>query len=69
VALAVVVGSTNQTVGAIATLLTFPGPSVLIAAFMCLGLTLARPQWVPRRWMLVALLVEPAQITLAGLTN
>jgi len=69
VALAVVVGSTNQTVAAIARLLTFPGPSVLVAAFMCLGLTIARPQWVPRRWMLLALLVEPALITLAGLTN
>lgn len=69
VALAVVVGSTNQTVAAIATLLTFPGPSVLVAAFLCLGLTIARPQWVPRRWMLFALLVEPALITLAGLTN
>jgi diguanylate cyclase (GGDEF)-like protein len=68
-ALAVVVGSTNQTVAAIATLLTFPGPSVLVVAFMCLGLTIAWPQWVPRRWMLAALLVEPALITLAGLTN
>jgi diguanylate cyclase (GGDEF)-like protein len=69
VALAVVVGSNNQTVAAVAMLLTFPGPSVLVAAFMCLGLTIARPQWAPRRWMLVALLVEPALITLAGLTN
>jgi len=69
VALAVVVGSTNQTVAAIATLLTFPGPSVLVAAFLCLGITIARPQWVPRRWMLAALLTEPALITLAGLTN
>jgi diguanylate cyclase (GGDEF)-like protein len=69
VALAVVVGSTNQTVAAVAMLMTFPGPSVLVAAFMCLGLTIAWPQWAPRRWMLVALLVEPALITLAGLTN
>jgi len=68
-ALAVVVGSTNRTVAAVAMLLTFPGPSVLVAAFVCLGVTIARPQWVPRRWMLLALLVEPALITLAGLTN
>ncbi|HSK34031.1 MAG TPA: diguanylate cyclase [Propionicimonas sp.] len=69
VSLAVVVGSTNQTVAALATLLTFPGPTVLIAAFLCLGLSIARPQWVPRPWMLAALLVEPVLITLAGLTN
>jgi diguanylate cyclase (GGDEF)-like protein len=68
-ALAVVVGSTSQTVAAIATLATFPGPSILVAAFMCLGLTIALPQWVPRRWMVVALLVEPVLITAAGLSN
>ncbi len=69
VSLAVVVGSTSQTVVAIATLLTFPGPAVLTSAFLCLGLATARPQWVPRHGMLVALLVEPALITLAALTN
>ncbi len=69
VALAIVVGATNQTVVAIATLLTFPGPSILTPAFMCLGLSIAQPQWVPRRWMLAALLVEPAAITLGALTN
>ena len=69
VALGVVAGATSQRVAAIATLLTFPGPSVLAAAFMCLGLTLARPQWVLRRWMLLALLVEPVMIAVAALTN
>jgi len=69
VALAAVVASTNQTVAAIATLAVFPGPSILVTAFMCLGLTIARPQWVPRRWMVVALLVEPVLITSAGATN
>jgi diguanylate cyclase (GGDEF)-like protein len=64
-----VVESSNQTVAAIATTLTFPGPSVLVGAFMCLGLTIARPQWVPRRWMVAALLVEPTLITLAAMTN
>ena len=68
-ALAMVVGSTSQTVAAIATLATFPGPSILVAAFICLGLTIALPQWVPRRWMVVALLVEPVLITAAGLSN
>jgi diguanylate cyclase (GGDEF)-like protein len=69
VALAVVVGSSNQTVAAVAMLVTFLGPSILVASFMCLGLSIARPQWVPRRWMVVALLVEPVLITVAGLTN
>jgi len=69
VSLAVVVGSTNQTVTAIAALLTFSGPSVLTSAFLCLGLSIARPQWVPRRWIVAALLVEPVLITLAALTN
>jgi diguanylate cyclase (GGDEF)-like protein len=69
VALAVVVASTNQTAVAIATLAAFPGPSILVTAFMCLGLAIARPQWVPRRWMVVALLVEPVLITSAGATN
>ena len=68
-ALAVVVASTDQTVAAVATLATFPGPSGLVAAFVCLGLAIARPQWAPRRWMVAALLVEPTLITVAGLTN
>ena len=69
IALAVVVGSTNETIKAIATLLTFPGPSILTPAFMCLGLSFARPQWVPRRWLRIAVLVEPVLITMAGVTN
>ena len=69
VALAVVVAAPSPTAVAIATLVTFPGPSILVTAFMCLGLTIARPQWVPRRWMIVALLVEPVLITTAGATN
>jgi len=69
VALAVVVAAPSPTAVAIATLVTFPGPSILVTAFMCLGLTIAQPQWVPRRWMIVALLVEPVLITTAGATN
>jgi hypothetical protein len=61
--------ATNETVAAIAMLATFPGPSPMSAAFMCLGLSIARPQWVPRRAVILALLVEPVLITLAGLTN
>jgi len=68
-ALAVVVAAPTATAAAVAKIATFPGPSILVTAFMCLGLTLARPQWVPRRWMIVALLVEPVLISLAGATN
>jgi diguanylate cyclase (GGDEF)-like protein len=61
--------ATNETVAAITMLATFLGPSTMCAAFMCLGLAIARPQWVPRRAVILALLVEPVLITLAGLTN
>lgn len=69
VALAVLEASTNQTVSAVAALLTFPGPGILTPAFMCLGFAIAHPQWVPRRWMIWALLVEPVCISVAALTN
>jgi diguanylate cyclase (GGDEF)-like protein len=61
--------STNGTVAAIGRLAVFPGPGVMVAAFVCVGLCLTRPQWVPGRWLVVALLVEPVLITFAGLTN
>jgi diguanylate cyclase (GGDEF)-like protein len=69
IALAVVVAGRSATVVAIAKLATFPGPSILVTAFMCLGLAIVKPQWVPRRWMIAALLVEPVLITVAGATN
>jgi len=61
--------ATNETVAAIAMLVTFPGPSTMCAAFVCLGLAIARPQWVPQRGVMLALLVEPVLITLAAVTN
>jgi diguanylate cyclase (GGDEF)-like protein len=67
--LAVVVASTNETVAAIATLATAPGPSLMIVSFLCLGYCIARPQWVPRRWMVVVLLIEPVLNMLAVATN
>jgi len=66
---AVIVESANETVVAIAALATFPGSSVMVAAFVCLGLAIARPQWVPRRRMVAALLVEPVLDALAAATN
>ena len=65
---AVIVESANETVVAIAALATFPGSSVMVAAFVCLGLAIARPQWVPRRRMVAALLAEPVLVALAAAT-
>ncbi|RYV51665.1 histidine kinase N-terminal 7TM domain-containing diguanylate cyclase [Pengzhenrongella frigida] len=62
-------GSSNESVAAIATLAAFAGPSALCAAFLGLGFAVARPQWVPTRALVLALLVEPALITVAALTN
>jgi diguanylate cyclase (GGDEF)-like protein len=59
----------DETAAAIATLVTFAGPSTLSAAFLCLGLAVARPQWAPQRALLLALLIEPVLITLAAATN
>jgi len=59
----------NETLTVIAMVAAFPGPSIMAAAFMCLGLAVARPQWVPRRGLMVALLVEPVLITLSSATN
>ena len=61
--------ATNETVAAIAMPAVFPGVGVVASAFVCLGLCLTRPQWVPGRWLVVALLVEPVLMMLAGLTN
>lgn len=69
VGLAVVVASTNDTVAAIATLAPPAGPSLMIVSFMCMGYCIARPQWVPRPWTVVALLIEPVLNTLASATN
>jgi len=69
VALAVAGGSTNGAAVAIATLAAFLGADLLVAAFACLGLAIARPQWVPQHWLVAALLVEPVLMTLAAATN
>jgi diguanylate cyclase (GGDEF)-like protein len=59
----------NETVVAVAMLGAFPGASIMVAAFLCLGLAIALPQWTPRRPVMLALLFEPILITLAGATN
>jgi len=67
--LAVAVASTDETVAAIALLARYPGVGSMVASFVCLGLAIARPQWVPGRGVVAALLVEPILITLAAATN
>jgi diguanylate cyclase (GGDEF)-like protein len=69
VALTVTRLAPNDTVAAIATLWAFPGPSTLCAAFVCLALSIARPQWTPRRWVILALLIEPVLMTFLAATN
>jgi diguanylate cyclase (GGDEF)-like protein len=63
------VTSTNAAVAATATVMYALGPSVMVAAFMCLGISIARPQWVPRRRLVAALFIEPVLITTAAVTN
>ena len=69
VTLAVSLLATNQTVEAIATASNFPGSGSMVAAFACLGIAIARPQWVPRRRLLLALVIEPTATMLAVVTN
>ena len=40
-----------------------------VAAFCAWKAAVARPQWVPRRSLLLALLIEPVLITVAAVTN
>ena len=61
--------ASNQTVVAIAMLGAFPGASIMVAAFVCLGLAIALPQWTPQRPVMIALLLEPVLITVAGASN
>ena len=69
VSLAVKVTATDETVAAIAKIANFPGASSMVAAFVCLGLAIARPQWAPRRRVVAALFVEPVLVTVAAATN
>jgi diguanylate cyclase (GGDEF)-like protein len=66
---AVAAMSADETVAAIAYLARVPAAGSAVAAFVCLGLAIARPQWVPRRRMVVALLAEPVLISLVAATN
>ena len=69
VTLVVALAATDQTVEAIATASNFPGSGCMAAALACLGIAIARPQWVPRRRLVAALLVEPVATMLAVVTN
>jgi len=66
---AVAAMAADETVAAIAYLARVPAAGSTTAAFVCLGLAMARPQWVPGRRVVVALLVEPVLIMLVAGTN
>jgi len=66
---AVAVASTTQRAAAVASLAILPLVGVATGAFVCLAIGVARPQWSPRKWLVVALLIEPVLITLAVATN
>jgi N-terminal 7TM region of histidine kinase len=69
VGLAVAVASDNETVAAIALLAYAVGPSSMVVAFLCLGYSVARPHWVPRRRIVLVLFIEPLLNTVALATN
>ena len=65
---AVAVG-TGAPVASIAFLMRAPAASTATAAFVCLGIAIARPQWVPTRRVVVALGLEPVVTSLMAVTN
>lgn len=69
ITLAVAAASPSPRVAAFATIAAFPGPSVMVAAFVALGLGILWPQWTPTRRVIGLLLLEPALISAAALTN
>ncbi len=66
---AVAVTSTSEWVASVASLTIVPGIGVAAGALLCLGMGIARPQWVPGRPLLGALAVEPLLLAAAVTTN
>ncbi|WP_448061710.1 histidine kinase N-terminal 7TM domain-containing diguanylate cyclase [Cellulomonas hominis] len=66
---AVAVTATSERVAAIASLAIVPGIGLATGALLCLGLGIARPQWVPPRALVRALTVEPLLLAVAVATN
>lgn len=66
---AVAVASTTERASAIASLAILPGVGVASGAFACMAFGIARPQWAPARWLVALLVIEPALITVAAVTN
>ncbi len=66
---AVIVVEPARPVAGIAALSTFPAIGAMVAAFVCLGLSMTGSGWRPGRRLLVGLAVEPVLVTLVVATN
>ncbi|MHB1490634.1 MAG: diguanylate cyclase [Cellulomonas sp.] len=66
---AVIVAQPARPVAGIAALATFPAIGAMVAAFVCLGLSMNGSGWRPGRRLLVGLAVEPVLLTLVVATN
>ncbi|WNB85065.1 histidine kinase N-terminal 7TM domain-containing protein [Cellulomonas sp. ATA003] len=66
---AVAASAVDETLSAVAYLAVFPGLTATVVAFACLAGAIARPPWRPSRRLVVALLVEPALVSVLAATN
>jgi diguanylate cyclase (GGDEF)-like protein len=66
---AVIVARPDDPVPGIAALATFPAIGTMVAAFVCLGLSMNSSGWRPSRGLLVGLAVEPVLVTVVAATN
>lgn len=66
---AVIVARPDDPVPGIAALTTFPAIGTMVAAFVCLGLSMNGSGWRPSRGLLVGLAVEPVLVTVVAATN
>lgn len=66
---AVIVAEPADPVAGIAALTTFPAIGTMVAAFVCLGLSMNGSGWRPGRRLLLGLVVEPVLVTLVVATN
>ncbi|HUX69357.1 MAG TPA: diguanylate cyclase [Cellulomonadaceae bacterium] len=66
---AVIVAQPVRPWAGIAALATFPAIGTMVAAFVCLGLSMNGSAWRPGRRLLLGLAVEPVLLTLVAATN
>lgn len=66
---AVIAARPADPVPGVAALTTFPAIGVMVAAFLCLGLSMNGSGWRPSRGLLMGLAVEPVLVTVVAATN